>query len=177
MKENFIISVFCEDYIGMLQRVTTIFTRRHINIDSITASESEIKGIHRFTIVVNEEEVLVKKVTRQIEKQVDVVKAYYHTNADSIYQEVALYKVPTSVLANGGSVEQIIRKHHARILSVEKDFTVIEKTGHKEETQQLFDELSPYGILEFARSGRVAIKKPMKEFKDFMGEVDLAAEN
>jgi acetolactate synthase-1/3 small subunit len=177
MKQHFTISVFVEDYIGLVQRVTTIFTRRHINIESITASESEIHGIHRFTILVEEEEVLVRKVVRQIEKQVDVIKAYYHTNDDQIYQEMALYKIPTSVLANGTSIEHIIREHNARILTVEREFTVIEKTGYKEETQLLFDVLKPYGILEFARSGRVAVKKPMKEFKDFMGEVDMAAEN
>ena len=56
MKEEFTISVFTEDKIGLLNRVSIIFTRRHINIESITASASEVEGVHRYIIVVEEEE-------------------------------------------------------------------------------------------------------------------------
>tara|TARA_Y100000782_G_C10185074_1_gene266024 strand:+ start:881 stop:1417 length:537 start_codon:yes stop_codon:yes gene_type:complete len=175
MEKRFTISVFTEDMIGLLNRVTIIFTRRHINIESITASESEVKGMHRYTIVVTETEEKVKKVVGQLEKQVDIVKAFYHSDDELIFQEIALFKVPTEVLAAGGKAESIVRSHHARVLSVEREFTVIEKTGHQEETAQLFEELSPYGILEFVRSGRVAITKPMKEFKDYLEEVELAS--
>ena len=65
MKNQFTISVFTENQIGLLNRVSIIFTRRHINIESITASESEVKGIHRYTIVISEELGLVKKVVKQ----------------------------------------------------------------------------------------------------------------
>jgi acetolactate synthase-1/3 small subunit len=175
-KKEFTISVFTEDRIGLLNRVSIIFTRRHINIDSITASESEVKGIHRYTIVVVEYEELVKKVVAQLDKQVEIVKAFYHEEDQVVYQEIALYKIATFLLAKGGDAEAIVRKHNARFLSLEGDFTILEKTGHKQETQLLFEELKPFGILEFARSGRVAITKPMKEFKEYLAEIEAASQ-
>ena len=162
MKRRYTISVFTEDIVGLLNRVTIVFTRRKINIESIAASDSEVKGIHRYTIVVTESEDTVRKVTLQLEKQVEVIKAVYHLDEEVIHQEIALFKLPTSILLQGGEAEHIVRSHHARVLSVESQFTVIEKTGHKHETQKLFEELEPFGILEFVRSGRVAITKPMR---------------
>ena len=172
MKKRYTISVFTEDMVGLLNRVTIVFTRRKINIESIAASDSEVQNIHRYTIVINETEDLVKKVTLQLDKQVEVIKAVYHLDEEIIYQEIALFKVPTNILIQGGEAEHIVRSHHARVLSVESEFTVIEKTGHKEETQHLFDELAPYGILEFVRSGRVAITKPMRTLTSIVNELE-----
>ncbi len=171
-KKRFTISVFTEDVVGLLNRVSIIFTRRKINVESITASESEIKGIHRYTIVVSETEGQIKKVVGQLEKQVEIVKAVFHSDDEIVYQEIALFKVKTGVLASGGQAEKIVRSHNARVLSVETEFTVLEKTGHKEETQQLFDELEPFGILEFVRSGRVAITKPMKTLSSIVNDLE-----
>lgn len=175
-KKKFTISVFTEDVVGILHRVSIIFTRRKINVESITASESEIKGIYRYTIVITETEEQVKKVTKQLEKQVEVVKAVFHPDSEIVHQEIALYKVKTGVLASGENAEKIVRAHHARVLSVEMEFTVIEKTGHPEETQQLFDDLEPYGILEFVRSGRVAITKPMRTLSSVVNELEELVE-
>ena len=175
MQEQFNVSVFTEDQIGMLNRVSIIFNRRHINIESITASASEVEGVHRYTIVVSCTEDQVKKLVGQLDKQVDVVKAFFHRNDQIVQQEIALYKVPTATLVEAKMVETLIRSHGARIICIEPDFTIIEKTGHKEETQQLFQELKPYGLLEFVRSGRVVITKPMKEFREVMEEVEAAA--
>lgn len=175
MKKQITISVFTENHSGLLSRVTAVFTRRKINIDSLIASESEVEGIYRFTIVVEIQEEQVKKIVKQLEKQVEVLKAFYHLNEEVVYQEIALYKVPTQVLASGGQAEEIVRNHNARVLAVEAEYVVIEKTGHKAETEALFTELLPFGILEFARSGRVAITKPMKQLKEYL--VDLEQMN
>jgi len=174
MKKRYTISVFTEDQVGLLNRVTIVFTRRKINIESIAASDSEVKDIHRYTIVVCETEDTVKKVTLQVEKQVEVIRAVYHLDDEVIYQEITLFKLPTRILLQGGEAEHIVRSHHARVLSVESEFTVIEKTGHKEETQHLFDELEPFGILEFVRSGRVAITKPMRTLTSILNELENA---
>lgn len=176
MKEEFTLSVYTEDKIGLLNRVSIIFARRHINIESITISESEVKGVHRYIIVVEQEEALLIKAIQQLEKQVDVVKAFYHRSDEMVHQEIALYKVPTASLASGRHVEEIMRSSNARILTVEKEFTIIEKTGHKDETSALYDKLEPYGLVGFVRSGRVAIPKKMKEFKEYMAEVEKASE-
>jgi acetolactate synthase-1/3 small subunit len=176
-KKQYTLSVFTENQIGLLNRVSIIFTRRHINIESITASESEEKGVHRYTIVITETHEAVVKVVKQLDKQVDVVRAFFHANDKMVFQEIALYKVPTKIMVSGGKAEQIIRAHHARLLAVESDFSIIEKTGHKEETQLLFEELEPHGILEFVRSGRVAISKPMKPLKEYLNELEIASLN
>jgi acetolactate synthase-1/3 small subunit len=166
------ISVFTENSVGMLNRITIIFTRRNINIESITASESEIEGIHRYTIVVNEPKETVRKVVSQIEKQIDVVKAFYHSDEEVVYQEIALYKLPTTALASGGDAERIVRAHHARILTIESEFTILEKTGYPDEIKELFTELKPFGLLEFVRSGRVAISKPMKTLEEHIEDMN-----
>uniref|UniRef100_UPI0028A06C8E acetolactate synthase small subunit n=1 Tax=Soonwooa sp. TaxID=1938592 RepID=UPI0028A06C8E len=162
LEKTFTVSIFTENTIGMLNRITIIFTKRHLNIDSITASETEVKNVHRYTIVLRTTKEQIDKVVGQIEKLIDVLKAFVHEDKDVVHQEIALYKIRTSNLSNA-DVEQVIRENYAKVLSVDPQFIVIEKTGHKSETQALFDKLKPFGVLEFARSGRVAVTKPMKE--------------
>jgi acetolactate synthase-1/3 small subunit len=162
-KQNYTISAFSENHIGLLNRITIIFTRRHVNIESLTVSVSAMKGIHKFTIVVNETREKVEQVVSQIEKLVEVLKAFYHTDDEVIYQEIALFKVPTQALIDGDELEATIRKHNARILEVRPKYTVIEKTGYKEEYLALFEELQKYKVLQFTSSGRVAVTRSNKE--------------
>ncbi|MBN2349973.1 MAG: acetolactate synthase small subunit [Bacteroidales bacterium] len=173
MNQTYTITAFSENHIGLLNRITIIFTRRNVNIESLTVSESAIPGIHKFTIVVNETKEKVEKVVNQIEKLVEVLKAFYHPEEEVIHQEIALYKVPTEALLESNKLEAIIRQHNARILEVTHEYTVIEKTGHKEETQDLFNKLSKYGVRQFTRSGRVAITKLREElFSNYLAQID-----
>ncbi|MEL6865025.1 MAG: acetolactate synthase small subunit [Bacteroidota bacterium] len=167
MKE-FTISVFTENHIGLLTRVVSIFTRRHINIESLTTSQSSMKGIHRFTIVVKVDEEQVRKLVSQLEKQVDVLKAFYYHAEEIVHQEIALYKVPTAAFSNGIKLERLVRAHNARILDIEPEYTVIEKTGHQADTQALLEELRKIGIYEFVRSGRVAVVRPMEQLNTYL---------
>ncbi|MEK6494943.1 acetolactate synthase small subunit [Myroides odoratimimus] len=160
-EQEFTLSVFTENSVGMLTRITNVFTRRHINIDSLTVSESEIKQVFKYTVVFKSSQAQIEKLIGQLERLVEVFNVFAHKNEDIIYQELALYKVKTDLLSNR-EVEQIIRESQARILSVDKDFIAIEKTGYIEEIENLFTQLSDFGILEFTRSGRVAITKPMR---------------
>jgi acetolactate synthase-1/3 small subunit len=172
MENTYILSVFTEDKIGLLNRVTIIFTRRHINIESITASESEVKGIYRYTIVVTVSQEQVEKLVGQIEKQVEVLKAFYHINNDIISREMALYKVSADALKENELFTRIVNENHAKILSISPEYIVIEKTGDEYEIKHLFNDLEKFGILEFVRSGRVAITKPMKTLNTFLKEVE-----
>ena len=172
MKKEFTITIYTEDIVGILNRVTIVFTKRNINIESITASESEIKNIHRYTIVVSISEDLVKKVVLQLEKQVEVIKAYYYKLSDVVYKEIALYKMSSNHLSEPNELMNIIITHKGAIINKENDFFVVEKTGSKIETQNLFNELKQFGILEFVRSGRVAIKKPMKTLEKTLNELN-----
>src|ERR1700712_4903446 len=171
-KQEFNITVYTENQIGLLNRIAIIFTRRKINIDSLNTSPSEIKGIHRFNIVIDETEDVVRKLCRQIEKQVEVLKAYYHTNADVIWQEMALYKVPADIIAEKASVERLLRENGARAVVIRKDYTVFETTGHREETDNLIKVLEPYGLIEFVRSARIAIIKDSEGFHKKLSEFE-----
>jgi len=173
MKKEFIITVYSENHIGLLTRITIVFTRRKINIDSLTVSESAIPGIFKFTIVIQETEAQTKKVVGQLEKQVDVLKAFFHTNEEMIYQEIALYKVPIEPIYESDTIEKIVRRNGARILEITKDYVVIERTGHKNETQALFEELNQFKVMQFIRSGRVAITRdPIERLSEFLKERD-----
>ncbi len=174
MQEEFTISLFTENHIGILNQITIIFTRRQINIESITASESAVSGVHKLTIVVHTARDLIEKVVRQVEKLVEVLKVFVHTPDDIIYQEIALYKVKTTELMGSNKIEQIVRSSTARFLEITPEYVVIEKTGHKEETTELLKKLDPYGVLQFVRSGRVAITRQIKELTSYLKELDEA---
>jgi len=167
--KKYTITVFSENYAGILYRITQIFVRRKINIESLTTSESEKEGVHRFTIVVMTNEKTAQNVTLQIEKLVEVLMASYFVDEEVVANEIALYKVQT-----GHDFNSIVQAHSARFLHVDSEFCVIEKTGIKEETRALFNALKPYGILEFVRSGRVAVSKPMRNLNSYLEEIGEA---
>ncbi len=177
MENQYTVTIFTENEIGLLNRITIIFTRRHLNIDSITASESEVSDIYRYTIVLRTTEEQIRKVVSQIEKLVEVLKAFYFLEEEVIHQEMALYKVSTKLLSNNSELEKIIRENQTRILHIEPSFFVIEKTGYKHETQELFNKLEPFGVLQFARSGRVAITKQTKELTNYLKDLVKASES
>ncbi|MDG5490197.1 acetolactate synthase small subunit [Psychroserpens sp. SPM9] len=157
--KQFTVSVYTENNIGLLNRISAIFQRRHINIESLNTSLSEIEGVSRFTIVVNVTESQMKKIQGQIEKQVEVIKAYYHTEEETIYQESCLFKIKSDLLFDERQIQNIIKESNARIVTVNKDFFVLEKSGRREELELLYRELSVFGIMQFTRSGRVAVTK------------------
>lgn len=170
-KQEYTITVYTENQIGLLNRIAIIFSRRKINIESLNTSPSEVDSVHRFTIVINETEDVVRKLCRQIEKQVEVLKAYYNNNEEIVWQELAMYKVPTDIIAEKVKVERLLREYGARAVVIRSDYTVFETTGQREETDKLVKVLEPYGLIEFVRSARIAIIKESKGFheklKDF----------
>ena len=124
--------------------------------------------------MVQETEDVVRKLSRQIEKQVEVLKVYFNTNEDVIWQELALYKVPTDIIAEKASVERLLRENGARVVVIRKDYTVFETTGHREETDALIKILQPFGLIEFVRSARVAIIKDSDGFNRKLREFEKA---
>ena len=171
-KQEFTITVYTENQIGLLNRIAIMFSRRKINIESLNTSPSEVESVHRFTIVINETEDVVRKLCRQIEKQVEVLKAYYNSDDEIVWQELALYKVPTEVIAEKVKVERLLREYGARAVVIRKDYTIFETSGHREETDKLVEVLAPYGLIEFVRSARVAIIKQSKGFHEKLKEFE-----
>ena len=158
MEQEYIITVFSENKVGLLSQITTVFTCRNVNIESLTTSESALAGIHKFTIVVRTDPEKIEKLARQVEKRIDVLKVFVFTSDEVVQQEIALYKVTRS-----RNVEQLVRRHNVRILEIDDDYIVVEKTGYKSETRELIELLQPYGVQQFVRSGTVAIVKSRRE--------------
>lgn len=163
-KTLYTITVFTENQVGLLNQMSIVFTRRCLNIESLSVSPSSIEGVHKFTFTCWSNRRMMEKVVQQIEKRVGVLKAFLYTDDEIVYQEIALYKVPTVQLLDNSMVEEILRRHNARILEVTREYTVIEKTGHNYETETLFNELKLYGLTQFVRSGRVAVTKSPNEY-------------
>ncbi len=176
-QEEFTMTVYTENQVGLLNRIAILFSRRKINIESLNTSPSEVAGIHRFTIVIRETEDQVRKLARQMEKQVDVLRAFYHSGDEIVWQEMALYKVPTREIAEKVKVERLLREHGARVVVIRTDYTVFETTGQREETDKLIRILEPYGLIEFVRSARIAIIKASEGFHALLQEFEFRTSN
>ena len=157
--KKYTISIYTENNIGLLNRISAIFQRRHINIESMNISESEIESVSRFTIVVEMSEENVKKIIGQIEKQIEVIKAFYHTDEETIHLETCMFKINSDLLFEERQIQNIIKDSDARIVTVNREFFVIEKSGRRHEIEILHRELKVFGVMQFVRSGRIAVTK------------------
>ena len=168
--KQFTISIYTENNLGLLNRISTLFVKRHINIESLTASNSEIEGVSRFIIVVKMTEERVKKIIGQIEKQIEVIKAFYHTEDELIFSETAWYKFRQELLFEEPQIQNIIANNNMRIVTVNKVFFIVEKTGRRKEIDVLYEKLKPFGIAQFVRSGRVVVTKEAMNIRKILGE-------
>ena len=169
LKQTFTVSIYTENNIGLLNRISAIFLKRHINIESLTTSQSEIDSIFRFVIVVNVSETMIKSIIKQINKQIEVISSFYHTDKETIFLETALYKVKSKSLFDEKHIQKIIKNSQANIVTVSPNYVVIEKTGWREETEKLYKELEPYGLLQFVRSGRISVSKEPMNISNILG--------
>ena len=163
-KKLYTIIVYTENIAGMLIQVTAEFTRRMMNIDTITASSSSLEGVHRYTISLWGEEDSVHKVTKRIAKKVDVLKADYYTDNEIFFQEVALYKLSTPKVLADSYISRMIRHSTARVIEVNDNYTVVEMTGQTDAIVELYNEFVARDcILQFVKSGRVAVPRASQE--------------
>lgn len=166
--KSFTISIYTENNIGLLNRISAIFQRRHINIESLTTSQSEIEGVNRFVIVVNITETNAIKIVKQIEKQVETIRAYYHTEDETIFTESCMFKIKSDLLFNEPQIQNIIKESYARIVTVNKEFFVLEKSGRRNEIESLRRDLNVFGIMQFVRSGRIAVTKEQMKVSEML---------
>ena len=172
MEENktYTISVYSENNVGLLNRISGIFLKKHINIESLNVSKSEIEDVSKFTIVIYSTEDWVRKIVGQIEKQIEVIKAYYHTNEETIFQESALFKIASNLLFDERQIQNIIKDNHSEIVTVSPEFFVISKSGRREEIEEMYEQLKPYGIMQFVRSGRISVSKSEMQISNILKE-------
>ena len=169
-KKWFTISVYSENSVGLLNRISGIFLKRHINIESLNVSKSEIDHVSKFTIVVYTTEDWVRNIVGQVEKQIEVIKAFYHTDEETIYQESALFKVASTLLFDERNIQNIIKDSNSQIVTVSREFFVLAKTGRRNEIDEMYQQLKPYGIMQFVRSGRIAVTKSEMKISSLLKE-------
>lgn len=164
--------VFSENFAGLLNQVTAVFTRRQVNIESLNVSASSISGVHKYTITCWSTEEQIQIITKQIEKRIDVLQAHYFTDDQIFIQEVALYKLSTSAVLENPDLSSAVRRHGAQIVEVNPTYTVVSKKGSTEDIVSLYHALDEYKcVLQYVRSGRIAITKSCTEYLDeFLSE-------
>ena len=159
-KTLYTIIVHSENIAGLLNQVTAVFTRRQINIESLNVSASSIEGVHKYTITAWTDEETIEKVVKQIEKKIDVLQANYFVDEEIFQYEIALYKLSTPEFQSNPLASKVIRRHGAHIVEVNPVYSIVEKNGMSEDITELYKELSGLEcVLQFVRSGRVAITK------------------
>lgn len=172
-QSTFTISVFSENRIGLLNKLTALFSRRRLNIESITISETERKGISRHTITILSDRATVENLVKQIRKIIEVYVVYGYENKDLVISETALFKVSTKSLELGSNLHEVLHKIESKIMMLEEQYVIVEKTGSEADIMGAYAELTPFGIIEFVRSGRVALERNMKSITAYLPELEL----
>ena len=168
--------VYSENIAGILNQITAVFTRRQVNIESLNVSASSIEGIHKYTITAWSDEDQIIKITKQIEKKIDVVKADYYTDDQIFIHEVGLYKISTPILMSNPEVSRTIRWHDAKMMEVNSTYTTVLLAGVTEDITALYNRLNEFGcILQYTRSGRIAVTRSTEEtISEYLHERDNA---
>jgi acetolactate synthase-1/3 small subunit len=108
------------------------------------------------------------KIVKQIEKQVETIRAYYHEEEDTIFTESCMFKIKSDLLFNEPQIQNIIKESSARIVTVNKEFFVLEKSGRRNEIESLRRDLNVFGIMQFVRSGRIAVTKEQMKITEML---------
>jgi len=159
MKQIFTITADTENHAGVLHRLTSVFTRRKVNVESLCVSETQIEGISRFTISVKLEEMQVQKIIAQIARIIEVKHVAYYTDNQLLFKEIAFLKIEVTSTEERRKVEEVARRYNANVALVDDRLIVFEKTGSEADISSLYYLLSEYRILEFVRSGRIAVTR------------------
>ena len=167
MKDNiklYTLLVYSENVAGILNQITAVFTRRQVNIESLNVSASSIEGVHKYTITAWSDEDQIVKITRQIEKKIDVVKANYFTDDQLFIRESGLYKLSTEKVLQNPEISRTIRRNDASIMEVNPTYTVVMKNGRTDDIIALYRALDEFGcVLQYTRSGRIAVTRGTQE--------------
>jgi len=144
---------------GVLNRITGLLQRRQFNIESISVGRTEHEDTSRITFVVDVEDFQkLEQVTKQLNKQIDVLKVSDITDKAIVSRELALIKISSNVQLRT-EVQGIIDPFRATIIDVSKDTLSVQVTGKQEKIEALIELLRPYGIKDIARTGLTAFMR------------------
>jgi acetolactate synthase-1/3 small subunit len=153
-----VIAVLVENRAGTLSRVSGLFSRRGFNIDSLTVGETENPAVSRMTIAVSGDDAVLEQIVKQLGKLVDVIAIRQLESGASIRREILLVKVQADV-SNRAQVIEVAGIFRGRVIDVSPQTVTVEATGSTEKLEGLLQLLRPYGILELARTGIVALER------------------
>ena len=163
-KNLYTLLIYSENVAGILNQITAVFTRRQVNIESLNVSASSIPGVHKYTITAWCYDDQIVKITNQIEKKIDVIKANFFTDDELFFRETGLYKLSTQEVMAHAEISQIIRSHDASITEVNPTYVIAMKYGTTDEITSLYETLNSYGcVLQYTRSGRIAVTRSTQE--------------
>ena len=169
-KKLYTLLVYSENVAGILNQITAVFTRRQVNIESLNVSASSIPGVHKYTITAWSDEDQIVKITKQIEKKIDVVKANYYTDDQLFIREVGLYKLSTPIVLENPDISRIIRTVGGNVMEVNPTYVAVMLGGMTEEITDLYFALDKFNcVLQYTRSGRVAVtRSTVEQVTDFL---------
>ncbi len=163
-KKFYTLLVYSENIAGILNQITAVFTRRQVNIESLNVSASSIEGVHKYTITAWCYDDQVVKITRQIEKKIDVIKANYFTDDQLFIRETGLYKLSTDIVMQNPEISRTIRHYSAKISEVNPTYVIAVKSGKTDDIMSLYNDLNKFGcVLQYTRSGRIAVTRSTQE--------------
>ncbi len=163
-KKLYTLLVYSENIAGILNQITAVFTRRQVNIESLNVSASSIEGVHKYTITAWCYDDQVVKITRQIEKKIDVIKATFFTDDELFIRETGLYKLSTEKVMQNPEISRAIRRHDAYISEVNPTYVIVMKSGKTDDILSLYQALDAFGcVLQYTRSGRIAVTRSTQE--------------
>ena len=146
-KKLYTLLVYSENIAGILNQITAVFTRRQVNIESLNVSASSIEGVHKYTITAWSVPDQIEKITKQIEKKIDVVKAKFYTDDQLFIQETGLYKLSTQVVLENPEVSRIIRRYDANFTEVNPTYVAVMKSGMTEDIVSMYHALNEFGCV------------------------------
>ena len=152
------IAVVVENKPGVLNRVSGLFSRRGFNIESLAVGPTENPSISRMTIVVEGDEQTLEQITKQLYKQVDVLKVFDLPSEQSVERELALIKVHANEKTRS-EITQIVDIFRARVVDVSEDSMTIEITGERDKVDGIEKLLQKFGIQELVRTGKGALQR------------------
>lgn len=159
--------IYSENFAGILNQITAVFTRRQVNIESLNVCASSTPGVHKYTITCYCKQEMAEMLTRQIEKKIDVLQANCFVDDEIFILETSLLKLSTPMVLANKEISCIVRRFDARFVEVNPTYTIVENTGITTDVIDLFTQLDTIGcVLQFVRTGRIAVTKSCVERLD-----------
>lgn len=155
------LAVLVENQPGVLSHVAGLFARRGYNIESLVVSETEDPGISRITLVVAGDEKVIEQVSKQLNKQVEVIKVNDLTEEKTVDRQLMLLKVAAEPNVRQ-EIMQIVEIFRCRIVDIGKRSLIVEATGDEEKIEAIIRSLRPFGIQELVKTGKVAMVRGAK---------------